>query len=115
MRCIVNVGGVDMDAQLKRGILDICVLTALLKEDSYGYKIIKDLHDVIDISESTLYPILRRLEKNGSLTVYTEEHNYRLRKMYHITPAGVKKIQNYLEDLQELMNIYHYIQKEARQ
>ena len=50
-----------MDAQLKRGILDICVLTALLKEDSYGYKIIKDLHDVIDISESTLYPILRRL------------------------------------------------------
>ena len=95
-----------MDAQLKRGILDICVLTALLKEDSYGYKIIKDLHDVIDISESTLYPILRRLEKNGS---------YRLRKMYHITPAGVKKIQDYLEDLQELMNIYHYIQKEARQ
>ena len=77
-----------MDAQLKRGILDICVLTALLKEDSYGYKIIKDLHDVIDISESTLYPILRRLEKNGSLTVYTEEHNYRLRKMYRITPAG---------------------------
>ena len=93
MRYIVITGGSNMDAQLKRGILDICVLTALLKEDSYGYKIIKDLHDVIDISESTLYPILRRLEKNGSLTVYTEEHNYRLRKMYRITSAGVKKIQ----------------------
>ena len=96
-------------------LIESLILAVVEKEDSYGYKIIKDLHDVIDISESTLYPILRRLEKNGSLTVYTEEHNYRLRKMYRITPAGVKKIQDYLEDLQELMNIYHYIQKEARQ
>ena len=96
-------------------LIESLILAVVEKEDSYGYKIIKDLHDVIDISESTLYPILRRLEKNGSLTVYTEEHNYRLRKMYRITSAGVKKIQDYLEDLQEVMDIYHYIQKEARQ
>ena len=104
-----------MDVQLKKGLLEVCVLAVLEREDSYGYKLMKDISPYIEISESTLYPILRRLEKNGSLTVYTEEHNYRLRKMYRITPAGVKKIQDYLEDLQELMNIYHYIQKEARQ
>lgn len=102
-----------MEPQMKRGILDICVLTALIKEDSYGYKIIKDLKDVIEISESTLYPILRRLEKNGYLSIYTQEHNFRLRKMYSITDKGLKKIQDYLEDLKELFVIYQYIQKET--
>ncbi len=102
-----------MEPQMKRGILDICVLTALIKEDSYGYKIIKDLKDVIEISESTLYPILRRLEKNGYLSIYTQEHNFRLRKMYSITDKGLEKIQDYLEDLKELFVIYQYIQKET--
>ncbi len=99
---------------MKRGVLDICVLTALMKQDSYGYQIIKDLKDVIEISESTLYPILRRLEKNGYLTIYTEEYNFRLRKMYSITEKGLERIQEYLEDLQELMKIYRYIQKETK-
>ncbi len=102
-----------MDAQMKRGILDVCVLTALIKEDSYGYKIIKDLKDTVEISESTLYPILRRLEKSGYLSVYTQEHNFRLRKMYSITNEGLEKIQEYLEDLKELFVIYQYIQKET--
>ncbi len=102
-----------MEAQMKRGILDVCVLTSLIKQDSYGYKIIKDLKDIIEISESTLYPILRRLEKNGYLSVYTQEHNFRLRKMYSITDKGLERIQEYLGDLQELFVIYQYIQKET--
>ena len=51
-----------MDAQLKRGVLDVCVLAALKNEDSYGYKIIKDVRPVLSLSESTLYTILKRLE-----------------------------------------------------
>ena len=51
-----------MDIQLKRGILDVCVLKAIKNEDSYGYKIIKDLSAFIELSESTLYTILKRLE-----------------------------------------------------
>lgn len=101
-----------MDVQLKRGMLDICVLSALLREDSYGYKIIKDLQPYVQISESTLYPILRRLESAGSLNVYSAEHNGRLRKYYRITPAGKEKIQEFLEEWKSMMSIYNYIEKE---
>ena len=81
-----------IDPQVKRGLLDVCVLSALRRGDSYGYQIIKDLSGCIGISESTLYPILRRLEAAGRLTVYTVEHNGRLRKFYRITPEGVQAV-----------------------
>ena len=58
-----------MDAQLKRGLLDVCVLAAIKNEDSYGYKIIKDVKSYIELSESTLYTILKRLETANMLTV----------------------------------------------
>lgn len=102
-----------MDTQLKRGSLDVCVLAALLKEDSYGYKIIKDLSDTIEISESTLYPILKRLEKNGYLSTYSMEHQGRLRKMYKISNSGVEKIQDYLMDFKELIKVYDFIERET--
>lgn len=103
-----------MDVQLKRGMLDICVLSALLKEDSYGYKIIKDLQPYVQISESTLYPILRRLEGSGSLTVYSAEHNGRLRKYYKITETGKVKINEFLEEWKSMMEIYDYIEGEMK-
>ena len=78
-----------MDIQMKRGLLDVCVLAAIKEEDSYGYQIIKDIKPYVEISESTLYPILRRLESAELLTVRTSEHNGRLRKYYHITKAGL--------------------------
>ena len=101
-----------MDIQLKRGLLEICVLSALLREDSYGYKIIKDLQSYVEISESTLYPILRRLETAGALNVYSAVHNGRLRKYYAITDAGRKRIQDFLEEWNGIMNIYEYIKGE---
>lgn len=101
-----------MDVQLKRGMLDICVLSVLLKEDSYGYKIIKDLQPYVQISESTLYPILRRLETSGSLTVYSAEHNGRLRKYYRITADGKQRISEFLEEWKGMMEIYDFIKKE---
>ena len=64
-----------MDVQLKRGLLDICVLAAIKNKDSYGYQIIKDMKPYVEISESTLYPILRRLETAQMLTVNKVENN----------------------------------------
>ncbi|MGN0441455.1 MAG: PadR family transcriptional regulator [Acutalibacteraceae bacterium] len=101
-----------MDVQLKRGFLEICVLAALEKEDSYGYKIIKDISCCIKISESTLYPILKRLESGKCLTVYSVEHNGRLRKYYRITDVGKKRISEFLSEWQDIMNVYYYIKEE---
>lgn len=101
-----------MDIQLKRGLLDVCVLAAIKEEDSYGYQIIKDLKPYVDVSESTLYPILRRLESAAFLTVRTAEYNGRLRKYYHITPTGEKRLKEFITEWQELLSIYAFITKE---
>ncbi len=100
-----------MDAQLKKGSLDVCVLASLIEGPSYGYKIVKDLKDVVDISESTLYPILRRLEKGEYLTTYSEEANGRLRKFYRLTETGYQKILDYVCDFKDLLKIYRYIER----
>ena len=102
-----------IDPQLKRGLLDVCVLSALRQGDSYGYQIIKDLTGCIGISESTLYPILRRLEEAGRLTVYSVEHNGRLRKFYHITRDGLAQIDQFLESWPEIQRVYDFIRESA--
>ena len=101
-----------MDIQLKRGLLDVCVLAAIKNEDSYGYKIIKDMKPYLEMSESTLYTILKRLELSGLLTVRTAEHNGRLRKYYHITNIGLKRLEDFKMEWKELMTIYNYVAKE---
>ncbi|MBQ1453174.1 MAG: PadR family transcriptional regulator [Ruminococcus sp.] len=104
-----------MDIQLKRGLLDVCVLAAIKGEDSYGYKIIKDMKPYIEISESTLYTILKRLETAEMLTVRTAEHNGRLRKYYHITQAGLDRIEEFKREWNEVMSIYRFVTKEDEQ
>ena len=101
-----------MDGQLKRGLLDVCVLAAIKSEDSYGYKIIKDMMPYIELSESTLYTIHKRLETAGMLTVRTAEHGGRLRKYYHITEEGQKRIEEFKGDWKEIMAIYQFVTKE---
>ena len=101
-----------MDIQLKRGLLDVCVLAAIRSEDSYGYKIIKDMKPYIELSESTLYTILKRLETAKMLTVRTAEHDGRLRKYYHITDEGLKRIDEFMNDWQEILSIYRFVTKE---
>jgi len=101
-----------MDIQLKRGLLDVCVLAAIENEDSYGYKIIKDMKPYIELSESTLYTILKRLETAGMLTVRTAEHNGRLRKYYRITSEGRRRIADFKTDWQEIQAIYQFVTKE---
>ena len=103
-----------MDVQMKRGLLDVCVLAAIQSEDSYGYQIIKDIKPYVDVSESTLYPILRRLEEGRLLTVRSVEHNGRLRKYYHITDAGKTRIEDFKRDWKEMESIYRFITKEGQ-
>jgi PadR family transcriptional regulator PadR len=97
-----------MDVQLKRGLLDVCVLAAIKNEDSYGYKIIKDLKPYVELSESTLYTILKRLETSNMLTVRTVEHDGRLRKYYHITDEGLARIEEFKKEWDEIMSIYRF-------
>ena len=101
-----------MDIQTKRGFLEVCVLAAIRNSESYGYRIIKDLHPYVELSESTLYPILRRLEASELLTVRSAEHNGRLRKYYRITPLGISRIKSFLEEWKEILSIYEFITKE---
>ena len=100
-----------MDIQLKRGLLDVCVLSAIKDEDSYGYKIIKDMKPYIELSESTLYTILKRLETANMLTVRTAEHGGRLRKYYHITDLGISRIDDFKNDWKEILSIYKFVTK----
>ena len=103
-----------MDIQMKRGLLDVCVLAAIKDEDSYGYQIIKDLKPYVEISESTLYPILRRLESGELMTVRTAEHNGRLRKYYHITEKGLARIEDFKKEWEEIISVYKFILGEGK-
>lgn len=102
-----------MDIQLKRGLLEVCVLAAIKNKESYGYQIIKDIKPYTDISESTLYPILRRLEGANLLTVKSAEHNGRLRKYYHITKSGLLRLEEFKDEWVEIMAIYDFINLEG--
>ena len=77
-----------MDAQMKRGFLEACVLATLRRRESYGYQIIKDVPASLGLTESSLYPLLKRLQGSGLIAVRTAEHNGRLRKYYRITESG---------------------------
>ena len=103
-----------MDAQLRRGVLDVLVLTGLKNEDSYGYKIIKDLKPITELSESTLYTILKRLIEDKIVEAYNVEFEGRLRKYYRITPKGMTRIEEFKDEWKELMNIYSFIVEEAK-
>ena len=104
-----------MDAQLKRGMLEACVLSVLARGDSYGYQLVKDISGCVEVSESTLYPILRRLEAGGFLRVYSREHSGRLRKYYRITDAGVAHIDEFLRERDDVIAIYDYVKRGANQ
>ena len=101
-----------MDGQLKRGLLDVCVLAAIKSKDSYAYQIIKDMKPYLVLSESTLYTILKRLEAANMLTVRTAEHSGRLRKYYRITEAGLKRIEEFKAEWEEILSIYRFVTKE---
>lgn len=101
-----------MDGQLKRGLLEVCVLAAIKTGDSYGYQIIKDMKPYLALSESTLYTVLKRLEAAELLTVRTVEHNGRLRKYYHITEAGRQRLEEFKVEWKEILAVYQFVTRE---
>ena len=103
-----------MDAQMKRGFLEVCVLASINRQDSYGYQIVKDVPAILNLTESTLYPLLKRLEAAGFLTTYSVEHNGRLRKYYRITDAGVRHIDEFLNERDDIVSIYDYVKRGAK-
>lgn len=100
-----------MDVQLKKGLLETCVLVSLKQTDSYGYQIIKDISPTIEITESTLYPILKRLESSRCVTTYSREYNGRLRKYYKITELGKSRIFEFLDEWAQVMQVYEFIKE----
>lgn len=112
MHCIVIcIRRYPMDVQLKKGLLDLVVLASIKYEDSYGYKIIQDMSQIIEISESTLYPILKRLEKQKLVKTYNTTHNSRIRKYYRINSDGLRKLQQSIDDFDEIKQMYMYIKR----
>ena len=103
-----------MDAQLKRGLTEACILKLLTRGDSYGYQLVREAEEVLSISESTLYPVLRRLETSGALRVYSIEHNGRLRKYYHITEQGQKRLEYFKAEWNEIVSIYEFVTREDK-
>lgn len=100
-----------MDAQLKRGFLEVCVLASINQHDSYGYQIVKDMPPSLQITESTLYPLLKRLEAAGALTTYSVEHNGRRRKYYRITSDGLARIDEFLAEWADIESLYEYVKR----
>ena len=103
-----------MDTQLKRGLIEVCVLAALLDGESYGWALIKEISIHVEIFESTLYPILKRLEAADLLTVSSKEHNGRLRKYYKITEKGISRVNDFIDEQREMQKIFAYIEEKQR-
>ncbi|GHV40963.1 transcriptional regulator [Clostridia bacterium] len=98
-----------MNAQLKKGNLDLCVLALLSRKDRYGYELVSEISAVIDMAEGTIYPLLKRIKDENLVTTYLEESSEGApRKYYSITPAGIER-KNALKDewtrFTEAMNI----------
>ena len=101
-----------MDGQMKRGLLDVCVLAAIGEEDSYGYRILKDMKPYLEVSESTLYTVLKRLEASQMLTVRAAEHGGRIRKYYRITDEGRQRIEEFRDEWDEIVSVYRFVTRE---
>lgn len=87
-----------MSFPIASGLLDAVVLSVLEQEDAYGYRITQQVRSKLNVSESTLYPVLRRLEKDGDLTVYDRAFDGRNRRYYAITPTGRQQLADYRRD-----------------
>ncbi|MCL2546480.1 MAG: PadR family transcriptional regulator [Oscillospiraceae bacterium] len=98
-----------MNKEIKKGLLDACVLKLLEEKESYGYAVTADMRELIDVSDSSLYPVLRRLEQSGCLTTYHRPYNGRMRKYYEITPAGLRCLAEMRRDWQEVIAVVQHI------
>lgn len=93
-----------MNTQFRKGVLEICVLALISKKDMYGYEIVQNISEVIDVNEGTIYPILRRLTKEGYFETYIlESSEGPARKYYKITKLGIENLGKLLNEWQEFI------------
>lgn len=85
-----------MAIQLGGSLLDACVLAVVRREDAYGYRLTQEIREALEISESTLYPVLRRLQKEGCLETYDESFQGRNRRYYRITEEGKERYESFM-------------------
>jgi len=102
-----------MQFQLTSQVLEVCVLSVLSREDTYGYKLTQGIKTILSVSESTLYPVLRRLQTDGSLFTYDEAFDGRNRRYYKLTDSGSVKLAEYLTLWEQHKNKVDRIVKEG--
>lgn len=90
-----------MAIQLGGSLLDACVLAVVRREDAYGYRLTQEIREALEISESTLYPVLRRLQKEGCLETYDESFQGRNRRYYRITEEGKERYESFMIEWSE--------------
>ena len=94
-----------MAFQISAGLMDACVLAILQRGETYGYQLTQQVKDVLGISESTLYPVLRRLERDDLLRTYDKEFGGRNRRYYYITEPGKRRFKQDLEEWAEYKDV----------
>ncbi len=103
-----------MNVQFKKGVLELCVLALLDKQDRYGYELVQKISEQIDISEGSVYPLLRRLAKEGYFTTYLKESSEGPpRKYYKLTDTGRTFLHNLLQEWKEFSAGVNQIIKEG--
>ena len=102
-----------MQVQLKKGVMDMLVLALLTQNDRYGYEIVSTISEYIEISEGTIYPLFNRLKKEKYVETYLKESSTGpSRKYYHITRAGLGRIEDFKSEWREVTSIYQFVIKE---
>lgn len=99
---------------MKRGLLEACVLASVCADESYGYQIIGQVPAVLGLTESTLYPLLRRLQTAGDVSVRSAEHNGRLRKYYRITDQGRERLVRFTSERAQMRQVYDYVERQTK-
>lgn len=103
-----------MNVQFKKGVLELCVLVLLDKQDRYGYELVQKISDQIDISEGSVYPLLRRLTKEGYFTTYLKESTEGpSRKYYSLTGEGRAYLHELLQEWKEFTKGVNQLIKEG--
>ena len=104
-----------MNIQLKKGVMEIVVLTMLQRKDFYGYELVTEISKYIEMAEGTIYPLLNRFKKDELVETYlAESHSGPPRKYYRITPAGCEKIQEFLNEWDSMTKVYQFIEEANR-
>lgn len=104
-----------MDTQFKKGVLEPCVLAILRRRPRYGYELVQEIRKSLDITEGTVYPLLRRLKEEGYVATYLKESTEGpTRKYYTLTPRGKQRLESLLSAWDTFTRSVNALLKEAR-